>query len=65
MNVAKTLRGVKRTFVQSNVPTELYSEFSEVRDVEGRTTKSAIMESMVDFIKKYKGEISFDGFTKY
>ena len=65
MNVGKTFQEVKHTFVQSNIPTELYSEFVEVKDVEGRTTKSAMMESMVEFIKKYKGEINFDGFTKY
>ena len=65
MNVAKTFQEVKHTFLQSNIPTELYREFVEVKDVEGRTTKSAMMESMVEFIKKYKGEISFDGFTKY
>ena len=65
MNVAKTLRGVKHTFVQSNIPTELYSEFTEVKDSLGRTTKSSMIESMLEFIKKHKGEVKYDGLAKY
>ena len=65
MNVARGIKEVKQAYVANNIPTDLYREWKEVKDEMGRTAKSLMMESMIDVIEKYRGEVRFDGYTKY
>lgn len=66
MHIAKSLyHDVKHTYVQSHIPTVVYDEWIRIKDINGRTTKSTLLESMVDFITKYNGKTEFDIFTRF
>ena len=65
MNVAKSFREVRQQYVAHNIPKDLHEEWKEVKQDLGRTSKSFMMESMIDAIEKYRGKVQYDGYTKF
>ena len=67
MNIAKSLYSSlpNETYFQSHVPAVVYNEWVRIKDINGRTSKSVLLESMMDFIGKHDGQTDFDIFTKF